>query len=190
MRRQRCERARGEVRVEDVKVRIGGESTLQVRARRHRLTQTVQNHASVEKQARILRPELESFVHGGERFLEATVLVEGPGQHVVRVNILSYFKFFLRQGQGRLELHVVVEVKQYQLTIVQDLMETSEIADVFDEGVLLPGVLQASEPGIEVSQGRSVVRQRDNRQRLLIEIDGLLERRCAARTWARPARAR
>ena len=74
---------------------------------------------------------------------------------------------------GFRKFHVVIHVKGRKLPIVQDLIERGQMANVFHQGILLRGVLVASDLGRHVTQGGSILWQENDRQGLLVEGNGL-----------------
>ena len=148
------------------------------------------DHARVVEEARVARSQAERLGHGGPRRLRLPVPVEGPREEVVRVDVRGGRRAPGGPAERRVELRVVVEVEGRELAIVERLVEQGEPPDVLDELVLAPRLVLPADPREEVAQGGDVVRLGTDVDRPPGAATASSARPCAARTWARPARAR
>src|SRR5262249_44178765 len=162
-----------EVSVEHVEVWVRGEGAPEVRLARGDLPQTEMDHARMEEEPGILRSELQGFADRHSGLGQLTVLIESPREHVVRINVTPDLQLLAGQLERADELAVVIGVEVRQLTVVEDLIERVQASDVFDKGVFPSGSVGVSHRDIEVAEGGGVIGERNDRERLLIKVNGL-----------------
>ena len=127
-----------------VEVRVGLEGASEIPGRGADVPERALDHARVIEEPRIARAEAERFGHGGPGRLRLAVLVEGPREEVLRVDVAADVELPAGKGQGRVELRVVVQVEGRELAVVQNLIELGEPPDVLDELVLAPLALEVA----------------------------------------------
>ena len=59
------------------------------------------------------------------------VFIQGPGQKIIGIDIMPYLELFSGQGQAFRKFHVLIHLKCGKLSIVQDLIERGQMANVF-----------------------------------------------------------
>ena len=92
----------------------------------------------------------------------------------MRVDVAADVQLPAGQGEGCVELRVVVEVEGRELAIVERLVERGEPPDVLDQLVLASRLVVPADPRQEVAQGGDVVRLGDDIDRPAVQDDGLV----------------
>jgi hypothetical protein len=151
--------------------RIDAERGLQPFFGLARLPQLASNHAGMKKQKSIPCAGAECLLHGITRFLVFSVLVQSPGERVPGINVVSHFKLFVGQGEGLVQLDIVVRVEERQVTIVQDLVDVPQHPDVFHQPVLFFGFSGVAGLIVYVSQFRHKHGHRHDSDGALVELD-------------------
>src|SRR5262245_20663631 len=134
---ERRERLPGDVGVAHVKVWVSGQRAGQILPRLITLAERCMDQAGVKIQPGVPGSELQRFADRCPGFRGSAILDEGPGQQVVGVDIAPHAQLALRQLERPREIDVVVGVEVRQLAAVENLVQRVEMADVFDEVVLL-----------------------------------------------------
>jgi hypothetical protein len=97
------------------------------------VTEALVYHARVEKEQSVFRVQAQRFLHRGGRFIGPVIPVQRPGQSIPCVNIVPNLKLFARQLQSLFRMNIVIRVKNGQLAVVYDPVESVEPADVLDK---------------------------------------------------------
>src|SRR5262249_14094166 len=76
----------GHVGMEDVKIGIGGQLTLEGALRLGDVAEIMIDHAGMEKEPGVLRAELCGLCYGSKGLLKLAIFIQGPGQQVIGVD--------------------------------------------------------------------------------------------------------
>jgi hypothetical protein len=159
--------------MQEVKIGIRRQGAMQIFPGLSQFPELVINHPGVKEEACILSPYCQGFGHGYGGFVGLAVLMKGPGQDIIPVDVPSDFQLFLGQVESFLQLDIMVGIKVSQLAVVEHFVERVERTNIGHQAVLLLRVLSTSHFRIHIAEGGRIVWQGDHGDRLLIELDSL-----------------
>ena len=138
----------------------------------HRVTEGELDHAEVVQQLRVLRAEGHRLLCGRQRLRGLAVVVEGPCNGVVAVDVLARLE--LRGGDlDRVSGIAMVRcLKQRDLPIEDLRLDLVELRDEIDRLVLLLGACLVALDRVQIAQIGQELGLRDDRDRSPIEPDG------------------
>src|SRR2546427_7377014 len=167
------ERPGGGLRVQDMEVRVQRQRPGDVPSRAVGIAARLVDESRMEVQARVGRAEPQSLLDRGLRFHEPAVAVEGPREDVLSVDVAPHVQLLAGEMQGLDRFHVVIGVEECQLPVIDRLVEGVQRADVFDERILPTRLVALAQLRLDITEGGGVLRQRDDRQRLPVGVDGV-----------------
>src|SRR3989442_8801 len=170
------ERPGGGLRVQDMEVRVQRQRPGDVPSRAVGIAARLVDESRMEVQARVGRAEPQSLLDRGLRFHEPAVAVEGPREDVLSVDVAPHVQLLAGEMQGLDRFHVVIGVEECQLPVIDRLVEGVQRADVFDERILPARLVALAQLRLDITEGGGVLRQRDDRQRLPVEVGGAQHR--------------
>src|SRR5215831_289249 len=138
------------------------------------LPQGTMNHPRVKEELGIPGAKLEGLGHRRQSLSGLAGFEQGPREGVIAVDVLSHLELRPGQAHGLVELHLVIGVKGSQLAVVHHAIDRIEAPDVLDKGVLLSCFVGSSELGVEVAEPHSVLGERDDPERLSVQVRGVL----------------